>query len=107
MYLDALTDIVPWFFALDHILYARWILVHLRDMAELSQQHPEIYDEFKAGHFTVQKTKSPFSPILLGQVDEQNNARVKADGDAVGLTDNPSTEALDSRRTRGGQSYGV
>ena len=33
MYLDALTEIVPWFFALDHINYARWIPVHLRDMA--------------------------------------------------------------------------
>jgi len=90
MYLDALTEIVPWFFALDHINYARWIPVHLRDMAELPQQHPEIYNEFKAGHFTVQKTKRAFSAIPLDQAHEQNNARVKGDGGAVGLTDNPS-----------------
>ena len=33
MYLDALTEITLWFFALDHTNYARWIPVHLKDMA--------------------------------------------------------------------------
>ena len=42
MYLDALTELVPWFCALDHTNYARWIPVHLRDMAELSTKHPQI-----------------------------------------------------------------
>ena len=90
MCLDALTDIVLWFFVLDHIHYAQWILVHLHDMAELPQQHPEIYNEFKAGHFTVQKSKRAFSAIPLDQEHEQNNARVEGDRGAVGLTDNPS-----------------
>ena len=35
MYVDALTELTPWFHALDHINYAQWIPVHLRDMAEL------------------------------------------------------------------------
>ena len=30
MYLDALTELTPCFFALDHTNYARWIPVHLR-----------------------------------------------------------------------------
>jgi len=42
VYLDALTELVLWFFALDHTNYARWISVHLRDMAELSKYHPDI-----------------------------------------------------------------
>ena len=29
LYIDALTKIVPWFFALGYIHYARWITVHL------------------------------------------------------------------------------
>lgn len=33
MYLDALTELVTWFHALDHTHYARWIPVHLKDMA--------------------------------------------------------------------------
>ena len=35
MYLDALTELVPWFFARDRTNYACWIPVHLRDMAEI------------------------------------------------------------------------
>lgn len=29
MYLDVLWELLPWFFALDHTHYARWITVHL------------------------------------------------------------------------------
>lgn len=57
-------------------------------MAEIPQQHPEIYSDFKAGHFTVEKAKRAFSAISLEQAHEQNNAR--GDGGAVALTDNPS-----------------
>ena len=90
MYLDALTELAPWFFALDHTNYARWIPVHLRNMAELPKVHPDIYTQFNCGHFTVQKTKRVFSAIPIDQAHEQNNACVKGDGGAVGLTDNPS-----------------
>ncbi|KAL8614538.1 hypothetical protein ACOMHN_066368 [Nucella lapillus] len=41
MYLDALTELVHWFHALDHTHYARWIPVHLKDMAELTTKHPD------------------------------------------------------------------
>ena len=89
MYLDALTELVPWFHALDHTNYARWIPVHLRDMAELSTKHPEIAKEFSEGNFTVRKTNRVFSAIALDQAHEQNNALIKGDGGAVGLTYNP------------------
>ena len=88
MYLDALTELVPWFFALDHTNYARWIPVHLRDMAELANKHPDVFTEFSNGHFTVQKTKRMFSAIPLDKAHEQNNAYVKGDGGAIDLTDN-------------------
>ena len=64
--------------------------MHLRDMAELSKKHPDIFGEFNNGHFTVQKTKRVFSAVPIDQAHEQNNACVKGDGGAVGLTDNPS-----------------
>ena len=89
MYLEALTVRTPWFHALDHTNYARWIPVHLRDMAELFTKHPNVAKEFKAGKFTVQKTRKVFSSIAIDQAHEQNNALIKGDGGAVGLTDNP------------------
>lgn len=89
MYLDALTELVPWFHALDHTHYARWIPVHLKDMAELTTKHPDVAKKFREGHFTVQKTQRVFSSIPIDQAHEQNNACIKGDGGAVGLTDNP------------------
>ena len=53
MYLDTLTELVPWLFALDHTNYAQWIPVSLRHMAKLSTKHPEIAKEFNEGNFTV------------------------------------------------------
>ena len=90
MYLDAVTELVPWFHALDHTHYARWVPVHLRDMIALPMKHPDVAREFMAGNFTVQKTKNVFSSIPIDQAHEQNNACIKGDGGAVGLTDNPS-----------------
>ena len=38
----------------------------------------------------MQKTKRAFSAIPIDQAHEQNNAWIKSDGGAVGITDNPS-----------------
>ena len=90
MYLDALTERVAWFFALDHTNYVRWIPVHLRDLTELPTKHPDVAREFKAGNLTIQKTNRVFSAIPIDQAHEQNNACSKRGGEAVGFTDNPS-----------------
>ena len=55
-------------------------------MAELFIKHPNVAKEFKAGKFTVQKTRKVFSSIATDQAHEQNNALIKVDGGAVGLT---------------------
>ena len=90
MYLDALTEQVPWFVALDHTNYAHWIPFHLRDITELRTKHPDVARELNAGNFTIHKTNQVFSAIPSDQGHEQNNACIKSDGGAVGLTDNPS-----------------
>ena len=64
--------------------------MHLRDMAELANKHPDVFTEFSNGHFTVQKTKRMCSAIPLDQAHEQNNAYVKGGEGAIGLTDNAS-----------------
>ncbi|KAG1672961.1 hypothetical protein GQR58_015733 [Nymphon striatum] len=88
--LDALTELACWLHAMDHMNYARWIPVHLKDMAELPERHPEVARKFREGSFMVQKTKKIFSSIAIDQAHEQNNACIKGDGGAVGLTDNPA-----------------
>ena len=90
MYLDALTESVPWSFALDHSNYACWVPVHFKDMANLSDRNPEIVNKFNAGHFTAPKTNRLFSAIALDQAHKQVNECIKGDGGAVGLTDDPN-----------------
>ena len=83
LYIDALMNIVPWFFALDHI-HARWIPVHLRDMISLEKVNPAVFEEFKKGNFVVRKTACRFSAIAIDQAHEQNNAAIKGDGGTNG-----------------------
>ncbi|KAJ8394095.1 hypothetical protein AAFF_G00049000 [Aldrovandia affinis] len=59
-------------------------------MVTLVTKHPSVYAQFLAGNFTVKKTTHAFSAIALDQAHEQNNALVKGDGGAVGLTENPA-----------------
>ena len=87
LYIDALTNIVPWFFALDHIHYARWLPVHIRNMVALRDIHPTAFVD---GKFVVKKKTRQVSAISIDQAHEQNNALVKGDGGAVGLTENPA-----------------
>ena len=68
-------------------------------MVTLSHLHPQIYDEFRKRHFTVQKTNHIFSKIAIDHAHEQNNAIVKDDGSAVGLTESPA--ALQRRMVSG------
>ena len=88
LYVETLKALVPWFFALDHQNYARWIPVHIRDMESLPAS---IHKEFEEhGHWVVAKTANRFSSIPIDQAHEQNNDLVKSSGGAVGLTENPS-----------------
>ena len=88
LYVKSLTKFVPWFFSLDHFNYSRWISVHLRDMVTLSHLHPQIYEEFRKGHFTVQKTNHSFSKIALRRHVSPQNAVPQNWGEFFRLADN-------------------
>ena len=90
LYKESLSSLIPYFFALDHTNYARWLPIHLRDMLALQTKHPEVYEEFEKGNFTVRKSENKFSNIAIDQAHEQNNAIVKGDGGAIGLTEDPA-----------------
>ena len=90
LYIDALSKMVPWFFSLDHTNYARWLPIHLRDMYRLNHVAPDVAVQFRQRKFAVRKTSKPFSAIPIDQAHEQNNALMKGEGGAVGLTENPS-----------------
>ena len=88
LYLETLIQMVPWFFAMDHQNYARWISIHIKDMINIKTVNPDVYAKFLQGCFVVTKTSRRFSAIPLDQAHEQNNALIKGDGGAIGLTEN-------------------
>ena len=59
-------------------------------MCGLEELHLNVHANFLKGHFTIKKTGNAFSAMAIDQAHEQNNAVVKGDGGAVGLTKNPS-----------------
>ena len=87
LYVQVLEKLTPLFFALDHVNYARWMPVHIKDMKSLPGP---IKDEFeKQGHWVLSKTNNLFSSIPVDQAHEQQNAYVKGTGGCIGLTENP------------------
>ena len=58
-------------------------------MASLHETHPDIYIQFVNGNFVIRKSHRRFSAISTDQAHEQNNALVKGEGGAIGLTENP------------------
>lgn len=93
---ESLKALVPWFFALDHQNYARWIPVHIRDMESLPTS---IHKEFEEhGHWVVPKTTNRFSSTPIDQAHEQNNDLVKGSGGAVGHRESLSLQKVDDRR---------
>jgi len=74
-----------WFHVMDHTNYARWLPVHVRDMVQLPQKHPQLYAEFLKGNFVVQRSAPKFSLIGKDQSHEQSNKNLQAHSGAVGL----------------------
>ena len=71
LYVECLTQIMPWMFALDHMHYSRWLPVHIRDMTTLTENHPDILAEFKSGNFVVHKASHRL--LLLPMLGCQRN----------------------------------
>jgi hypothetical protein len=87
LFVDVLEQLVPLFFALDHINYARWVPIHIRDMKSLPETVRREFLEHH--HWVLSKTGNKFSSMPLDQAHEQANKMVKGSGGAVGLTENP------------------
>ena len=84
LYIEALEALVPWFFVLDHHNYARWVPVHIQDMMTITSGIREQLQQF----WIFRKTLHQFPAMPLDQEHEQNNAKVKKTGGAIGLNEN-------------------
>ena len=66
-YIGCLPKISDYFFALNHPNYARWTVQYHNNLLRLEETHPEVYEEFQRGLFSIKRTNKPFSgsPIDL------------------------------------------
>ena len=90
LYCQAVSALIPFFFANNNVNYARWLPVHLRDMLSLEHKHPDVFEEFQSGRFVVFKSSRDFSAMAIDQAHEQANAIIKGEGGAIGVTEDPS-----------------
>ena len=81
---------VQWMFAFDNTNYARRRPIHIKDMTQLKETVPSVYEEFNKGNFVVQKSRYVFSTMAIDQAHEQMDNLLKGDGGLIGITDNPS-----------------
>ena len=84
--ISALKELVHLFFALDHHNYAKWIPIFIQDLENLPETTNE---EFRRGHFAVNRSNRRFSSIPIDHAHEQVNKKIKGVGGAIGLTENP------------------
>lgn len=91
MYIECLREMLPWFFLLDHVHYARWLTVHVQDLTQLQVSNQATFEQFSKGAFVTQKSTRKFSAMAHDQVHEQLNAILKGDGGFIGITENAET----------------
>ena len=89
LYVEALEQLIQFFFAMDHTNYARRASVHIRDMKSLPESTKEEF--IRNGKWVVSKTKkNVFFSIPFDQAHEQENKIVKSSGGVIGITNTPA-----------------
>ena len=71
LHLSAISKIIPWCFAYDRANYASYLPAYLTKMYSLKDKHPEVYNIFCNGGFSVQLAdQNPFGRIPVDQTIE-------------------------------------
>ena len=67
LFITCIPKLINVFFAFNHQNYARWLLKYYHNLLKLPETHPEVYEDFKRGQFSIRRTTKPFSgsPIDL------------------------------------------
>ena len=94
LYVQVCDELCAWFHVMDQTHYARWVPVHVRDMVQLLETHPDIHAKFLKGNFVVQKSPHKFSLIGKDQSQEQYNKSLQSHGGAVVIYEIPETLTL-------------
>ena len=71
LYVQVCDELCAWFHVMDHTNYARWVPVHVRDMVQLSETHPDIHAEFLKGNLLSKNHHT--SSASLARISHMNS----------------------------------
>ncbi len=82
LHLSAIQSMIPWCFAYDKVNYARYLPVYYASMTSLPVDHPQVYQHFMNGGFSVQlRSANPFGKVPVDQTTEEMvNKNTKVSG---------------------------
>ena len=93
LHLESLRALCKYLFVYDRQKYARMVPLYLAQMQKLEIEDPDIYDEFMAGNFSVNKSTIPFCTIGPDHAIEHENRVMKVCGGLKGITQQPAAMA--------------
>lgn len=86
LHLSATAAMIPHFYSMDRVNYARWLPVYISDMNMLESNHPDVYREFISGNHGVSRSKQPFAQVWTDMALEQSiNLDSKSKAGTVGI----------------------
>ena len=88
LHMESIESLIKYFFAHDHLNYARLLPLYISTMQETEKQHPEVWEEFMQGNFCVSKGAAGFTSMAPDHGIEQENRSLKVIGGIVGITQN-------------------
>ena len=72
LHLATVRDMLPWFFALDRVNYARYLTLYYHEMISLPDTHPDTHEHLQNGECCVQRQSVwRFSKVACDQCIEQ------------------------------------
>ena len=89
LHLNATTEMIPPFFAMDRLNYSRWLPMYIMDMRHLHETAPGVHNEFVTGNHTVSRsTSQSFNQVWTNMALEQSvNLDSKTKGGIIGITE--------------------
>ena len=84
LHLECIREMLPWYFAYDHVNYARYLPVYLLHMIQLPETHPEAQMMLEIGEFGLQRTTEHGFAQL--PTEQTLNRSTKTKGGIVGFS---------------------
>ena len=60
LYVSCLPEINDIFFAMNHLIYARWLVKYYDSLTSLAETHLQVYPDFQTGWFGIKQTGKSF-----------------------------------------------